>query len=66
MDIYGLQEFADRMGVSKQYIREYMKRSEAKGWNGIPEPRYRLKCGPIWTADQVDAYMKGREERAEK
>ena len=49
----GLAEAAELLGVNKRSASRYARRPD------FPEPLARLASGPIWDADEVEAW--GRE-----
>jgi hypothetical protein len=69
----GSAEFAEALDVSRTAISELLRAHDRRGgkdrqsfrFGGViparfPEPVARLRCGPIWTGEQVDDYLKER------
>ena len=55
MKLYGVTEFAQALGWSRQRLAVYHKRGL------LPEPVARLHCGSIWTEEQVMEYRRVAE-----
>jgi len=60
MKLLGLQEFADVLGVTNNALGNWRRR----GVRNIPEPIAELRCGPIWTWNQVMDYVNQQYARA--
>jgi len=54
--LLGFHELADTFGISKQNTRKHVAKSE------FPAPVARLACGPVWSADDVAAYLERRRQ----
>lgn len=54
-DLVGLWEAAAIVGWTSKRLASYI----TMGRGGVPRPIAHLKCGPIWTRDQIIAW--GRE-----
>jgi predicted DNA-binding transcriptional regulator AlpA len=46
----GLAEVAELLGVNKRSASRYVRRPD------FPEPLARLASGPIWAADEIEAW----------
>jgi predicted DNA-binding transcriptional regulator AlpA len=55
----GLAEIAERLGLSKRYVRELAGRRD------FPEPT-RLAMGQVWSTADVEAWIAKREARRAK
>jgi predicted DNA-binding transcriptional regulator AlpA len=54
----GLAEVAEMVGVSRRTAARYVKRSD------FPKPVARLRAGPIWLTDDVEAWARNIEQPA--
>ena len=52
--LLGFSELADTLGISKQNTRRHTARPESSA------PVARLACGPVWSEDDVVAYLELR------
>lgn len=50
--LLGSAELAEELGWLRQRVTIYLKRGR------LPEPTARLRCGPVWTGDQVDELVR--------
>ncbi len=48
----GSAELAEQLGWISQRVTVNLKRGN------LPEPVVRLKCGPVWTGEQVDEIVR--------
>jgi len=49
----GIAEVAEMLGVSRRTAARYANRSE------FPAPVARLRAGPVWLADDIEAWAQG-------
>lgn len=54
LDVLGLSEVADLLGVSRKVASVRLSRGH------IPQPDARLACGPIWRRSTIDRWMAAR------
>jgi len=55
MTLVGVAEAADMLGVQRSnFLRDFVARTD------FPEPVERLRCGPIWRAADVQAFIDAR------
>lgn len=61
--IMGLTEVAEHLGWKKQQVTNYLKRAEAKRFplGMFPKPYQRISAGPLWLAEDIEDYAKGRD-----
>jgi len=55
LDIFGAQEAAQYLGLTRTNFNVRRFRS-AQDKHPLPEPMWTLKCGPIWTREQLDEW----------
>jgi hypothetical protein len=55
--LLGFHELADTFGISKQNTRKHVAKPD------FPLPVARLACGPVWSADDVAAYLERRRRQ---
>ena len=60
MTLYGVEELATAAGVRPRTLASYLARGKC------PAPAVRLACGPIWTEDEVQAWLEQRDSRLER
>lgn len=60
MRLLGSAELAEQLGWIRQRVTVYLKRGK------LPEPVARLRCGPVWTGEQVDELVRQRERTRNK
>lgn len=53
--LYGTGELQDRLGVSRQRVRQLVERPD------FPKPYDRLRMGTVWRIEDVEAWI--REHR---
>ncbi|MFD6638303.1 helix-turn-helix transcriptional regulator [Micromonospora chalcea] len=53
--LYGTGELQDRLGVSRQRVRQLVERPD------FPKPYDRLRMGSVWRIEEVEAWI--REHR---
>ena len=60
LELVGLAEAAERIGISKAALCDRRRRTYAVGdlLPSFPRPVAELKCGPIWLRSQIDEYRK--------
>lgn len=57
-ELVGLQEIAERAGVTKQAVWGWSDSKSA----GFPEPLARLAAGPVWRWADVEAWLEARKK----
>lgn len=50
LDVLGLAEVADLLGVSKQQVNSWMRESR------FPEPAQRVRATPLWLRPDIEAW----------
>ena len=62
LDLVGVTEAAELLGISKAALCERRRRSLLGGEPvGFPEPVAELRCGPVWRRGQLERYRRERE-----
>ena len=61
MDLVGLSEVAEIAGVSRQAVVNWRAR-----FPDFPIPAAELASGPVWTRDEIEKWLKRREESAKE
>lgn len=61
MDLVGLSEVAEIAGVSRQAVVNWRTR-----FSDFPPPAAELASGPVWTRDDIDNWLKRRENQVEQ
>lgn len=57
MNLMGMYEAAETLGVTRQRVYELLKQGV------LPEPIARLKCGPVWSAEGIIEYAATRNRK---
>ena len=60
MTLYGIHELAKAAGVKPRTLAAYLARGKC------PTPTARLAAGPVWTHEDVAAWLQTRDERLER
>jgi predicted DNA-binding transcriptional regulator AlpA len=55
-ELVGLAEIAELLGVSSHTVTSWRQRGQ------LPDPRWSLKSGPVWLADEVKAWFERRSK----
>ncbi len=57
---YGIAEIADALGVDRQLVTVWRRRSS----HGMPIPDEELSSGPLWTAETIEPWIEATRPRA--
>ena len=60
MDLVGLSEIAERAGVRKMTVQQWIQRH-----NDFPEPFVRLRATPVWSWPDIEQWLVATGRRAD-